>query len=65
MLPRNDDDVRELAVEIVRVGSVDRIADRVDGGIGGGLTHDRFIVVIEGDDSVEISSVGGAVLNSD
>ena len=65
MLPRNDDDVRELAVEIVRVGSVDRIADRVGGGIGRGLTYDGFVVAIEGDDSVEVSSVGGAVLSFD
>ncbi len=62
VLTRNDDGIGELAVETVRVGGVDRVADRVGGGIGEGLTDDGFVVVVKGDDGVEIGGVGGAVL---
>ncbi len=54
MLTRNDDDIGELLVEIVRVGDVDGAANGVGGGVGGRMADDGFVVVVKSDDGVEV-----------
>ena len=61
VLARNDEDGGELAVETVGVGGVDKVAEEVSG-IGGGLTDEGFVAVVERDDGVEVDGVGEAGL---
>lgn len=62
VLACDDEWVWELAVEAQGVGRIDRVADRVLGGIDVGLADDGFVVIEELYGGEEVAGITGAVL---